>query len=471
MNDSFPRNQHRITIDDGWTIEVPGKNGVERRTLVKGAAWSVPIIATAGATPAFAASPQPTLAFTQSSYSGTACGTITGVQVKRTADGTAPDPGKTISVTLADGYTFADGSTTYSGTTDANGLITLPDIKVPAKGGNSNFNASSDSLAASAPVSSTSKTAIRQYQSNAFNDYGNITGATSIEEPYDNSSAGSPFVLTSDGTLYTRDGTQVATGVVDYSSYLNGVTTGVYYIDSSGAVKQYQGGTTTSIRTISKASKIEVPYDNGSAGSPFILTSDGTLYTSAGTQVATGVVDFSSYLNGGTTGVYYIDSSGVVKQYQGGTTTTYSTISKASKIEVPYDNGSAGSPFILTSDGTLYTRDGTEVATGVVDYSSYFNGTTTGVYYINSSGAVKQYQGGTTTSVSTITNASKIEVSYDKGSAGTPFILTSDGTLYNSDGTVVKDTTTNQTATNVVDFSTYYNNGTNGLYFIQTATC
>ncbi|AJM78237.1 hypothetical protein [Rathayibacter toxicus] len=115
----------------------------------------MPIIATAGATPAFAASPTPTLAFTQSSYSGTGCGTITGVQVKRTVDGTAPDAGKTVSVTLADGYTFADGTTTYSGTTDANGLITLPDIKVPAKGGNSKFSASSDTLAASASVSGT----------------------------------------------------------------------------------------------------------------------------------------------------------------------------------------------------------------------------------------------------------------------------------------------------------------------------
>ncbi|PPH81380.1 hypothetical protein C5D60_10450 [Rathayibacter toxicus] len=77
------------------------------------------------------------------------------MQVKRTVDGTAPDAGKTVSVTLADGYTFADGTTTYSGTTDANGLITLPDIKVPAKGGNSKFSASSDTLAASASVSGT----------------------------------------------------------------------------------------------------------------------------------------------------------------------------------------------------------------------------------------------------------------------------------------------------------------------------
>ncbi|PPI56312.1 hypothetical protein [Rathayibacter toxicus] len=460
-----------ISLGNDWTIDMKTERGIERRTIVQGATWTIPAAALAVATPAFAASPQPTLAFTQSSYSGTGCGTITGVQVKRTVDGTAPDPGKTVSVTLADGYTFADGTTTYSGTTDANGLITLPDIKVPAKGGNSNFSASSDSLAASAPVSSTSKTAIRQYQSNSFSNYGNITGATSIEEPYDNSSAGSPFVLTSDGTLYTRDGTQVATGVVDYSSYLNGGTTGVYYIDSSGAVKRYEGGTTNPVTTITNASKIEVPYDNGSTGSPFILTSDGTLYTSAGTQVATGVVDFSSYLNGSTTGVYYIDSSGAVKRYEGGTTNPVTTITNASKIEVPYDNGSTGSPFILTSDGTLYTSAGTQVATGVVDFSSYLNGSTTGVYYIDSSGAVKRYEGGTTNPVTTITNASKIEVGYDKGSAGKPFILTSDGTVYNSDGTVVKDTTTNQTATNVVDFSTYFNNGTSGFYFIQNATC
>ncbi|AND15308.1 hypothetical protein [Rathayibacter tritici] len=107
------KNTLRATFDSStWTI--PSEDGLHRRTIVKGAAWTVPVVAVSIGTPAAAASNSPTLAFTQASYSGTACGTITGVQVKRTLDGTTADPGKTVTVTVTDGYTFKDGTKTYS---------------------------------------------------------------------------------------------------------------------------------------------------------------------------------------------------------------------------------------------------------------------------------------------------------------------------------------------------------------------
>ncbi|PPF10765.1 hypothetical protein [Rathayibacter rathayi] len=462
-----------IVASSDWTV--PSEDGVHRRTIVKGAAWTVPVVAVSMATPAAAASKTPTLKFTQASYSGTGCGTITGVQVKRTTDGTTADPGKTVTVTLANGYTFADGTTTYSGTTDANGLISLPNIKVPAQGGDSTFKASSDTLAATAPVKSTKKTTIRQYADKKYTDYANIPGATSLEAGYDSGNAGAPFVLTTDGTLYTRDGTKVASDVKDYSAYLNGTTNGAYYIDSKGVVKQYQGTTTTTYRTITDATEIKVGYDSGSAGAPYILTSDGTLYLLDGAtndpiKVATGVKDFSPYLNGKENGVFYIGTDGVVKKYAGGTTTTYPTITDASVIKASYDKGNAGAPYILTTDGTLYLIDGTntpiKVATDVKDFSPYLNGTSNGVYYIDSDGVVKQYAGGKTTTYSTITNASVIKTSYDKGNAGAPYILTTDGILYLLNG--VDDPT--KVATNVADFSPYLNGTSNGVYYIENAT-
>ncbi|MWV48098.1 hypothetical protein GRS96_02265 [Rathayibacter sp. VKM Ac-2803] len=49
-----------IPISEGWSI--PNENGVGRRTLVKGAAWSVPVVAVAVAAPMAAASNTPTCA-------------------------------------------------------------------------------------------------------------------------------------------------------------------------------------------------------------------------------------------------------------------------------------------------------------------------------------------------------------------------------------------------------------------------
>ncbi|PPH21223.1 hypothetical protein [Rathayibacter toxicus] len=272
-----PRN---ISIDDGWTIEVPSENGVERRTLVKGAAWSVPIIATAGATPAFAASPTPTLAFTQSSYSGTGCGTITGVQVKRTVDGTAPDPGKTVTVTLANGYTFANGTTTYSGTTDANGLITLPDIKVPAQGGNSTFSASSDSLAATAPVSATAGPG-----GQSFSSQSGATPKNYPKMPADAVAVGYGYFLTPGGDLwYYTQSSALATGVTSaVAQHIeNPVADTVFYTTKTSSFSSQSGATPIEYKNI--------PAGSTSVGYGYFLTSDGDLwYYSQKTALATGV--------------------------------------------------------------------------------------------------------------------------------------------------------------------------------------
>ncbi|MEX0151710.1 hypothetical protein [Microbacterium sp. LMI1-1-1.1] len=136
-------NRDGIFVDD---------DGVKRRTILAGAAWSIPVISVVTAAPAFAATTDLKLAFDKSSYSGEGCKTITGVKVTATRNGVAA-AGESVTVTLADGYTFSDGSTSYTATTGSDGSISLPDIKVPGRGGNSTFSATSGSASTNATVS------------------------------------------------------------------------------------------------------------------------------------------------------------------------------------------------------------------------------------------------------------------------------------------------------------------------------
>lgn len=117
-------------VDSGWTIETMTERGLERRTLVQGAAWTIPVVGVTMATPAAAASSTPTLSFTNGPYAVDACGVLKDVVLKATTDGTTPvAAGTTISVTLPDQLKWSDGTTgTKSFPADANGQVTLSRI-------------------------------------------------------------------------------------------------------------------------------------------------------------------------------------------------------------------------------------------------------------------------------------------------------------------------------------------------------
>ncbi|ALS57534.1 hypothetical protein C5D60_10050 [Rathayibacter toxicus] len=140
-------------FSEPWA-QVPEINWLHRRTLVKGMTWTVPLAATAIATPAFAASAQPTLKFTNGPYSVGTCQTLKDVIIQSTTDGTTPSPaGTTVSVTLPSGLIWSDGTTgTKSFTTDSNGQVVLSGIKADSTSGTKNINASSGGTSASAPV-------------------------------------------------------------------------------------------------------------------------------------------------------------------------------------------------------------------------------------------------------------------------------------------------------------------------------
>lgn len=59
---TFPKNHndHRIEIGDDWSITEQTPSGPLRRTIVQGAAWTIPVIAGAMAAPMAAASTEPT---------------------------------------------------------------------------------------------------------------------------------------------------------------------------------------------------------------------------------------------------------------------------------------------------------------------------------------------------------------------------------------------------------------------------
>jgi len=135
---------------------------VTRRTIVKGAAWSVPVIVAATALPMASASVAVALAFTSGSYPVTGC-TLTGVKVAATNSAThAALPGAPVTVALADGYTFIDGTTSFTGTTGPDGTVTLPDIKPPLVGATSTFTAVSGAASAVAPTTSPNQQRIWQ---------------------------------------------------------------------------------------------------------------------------------------------------------------------------------------------------------------------------------------------------------------------------------------------------------------------
>lgn len=119
-------------------------SAVTRRTIVKGAAWSIPVIAVAVAAPQASASTatDPRVEFLQAAYSADPCEPLTGVRVKAWDDATTPAPaGSPIVVTLPEGFAFPNGSRTTTVTAGADGTATLPTITVTSPDDTVSFSA------------------------------------------------------------------------------------------------------------------------------------------------------------------------------------------------------------------------------------------------------------------------------------------------------------------------------------------
>ena len=106
----------------------PAENtGVQRRTLIKTAAWATPVIVLSTAAPAVAASLVATLYFAVKPAAVAACGVSQTGVIQLTKDGSTPAAaGVMVTVTLATGLTWANADTTARALpTDAAGQVHL----------------------------------------------------------------------------------------------------------------------------------------------------------------------------------------------------------------------------------------------------------------------------------------------------------------------------------------------------------
>jgi hypothetical protein len=209
----------------------PRASAPSRRTILTGAAWSVPVIAAASIAPIASASGVTALAFDKATYNGTACGTITGAYVTVTVGG-VPTAGQSVTVTLSDGYTFSGGATTTTQVTGTDGRANLPAINVPAVGGSATLSASvlpTTTATASVTSASSSSTWIARDSRTSSGTFSNVpTSATPLAGWgyfldgttlwYNNAILDTNVTKVSSGSLWN------STGGLDWVQYLKGST-------------------------------------------------------------------------------------------------------------------------------------------------------------------------------------------------------------------------------------------------------
>ncbi|WP_144783078.1 hypothetical protein [Microbacterium sp. BH-3-3-3] len=123
---------------------------LRRRTVLQGAAWSVPAITMMAVTPAYAASGD-RLSFTQVPSSSAACQATSGKLVVH-LDSSSSNVGQLVQFTLPSGWSWTNGSGSY--VTDSNGDATVPagDIVVGNRVGTVTASASGQAASADMEV-------------------------------------------------------------------------------------------------------------------------------------------------------------------------------------------------------------------------------------------------------------------------------------------------------------------------------
>lgn len=336
---------------------------IARRTILTGAALTVPAVVATTSTPAVAASGA-TLGFSQSAYSAQGCATLSGVRVIATSNG-SPVPGTVVTVSLADGFSFVAGGTTSTGTTGSDGSFTVPAISVPPKGANSTVTATSSSAStATALLQSTSAATPSWLESR------NEQTTTSI--PAGSTPVAASFFLTSDGQLLNGDGgALLATNVDTFGQMYRDIPTNSWRLP----LKKTDGSTTFLLDGVENATT-GVPAGSTPIVSGLFLTPGGRI------------------VNGGNGGMYDItdvSSFGQTLQYDGNGNwrlpvrkTNGEAAYVESRIEhavvgVPSNSTPVASSIFLSSDGRLIDGgSGSVYATGVASCGQIYRDIPTG---------------------------------------------------------------------------------------------
>ncbi|KQQ08042.1 hypothetical protein ASF46_11805, partial [Rathayibacter sp. Leaf296] len=206
------------------------RGSTSRRTIVAGAAWTIPVVAVAVATPAAAASLQPTLEFVNGPYTVPACGTLGDVVLHATTDGSTPATGQLVTVTLPAGLKFSDGTTTKPFPVDSTGDVVISGITAFGGASTGTITASTGSLTTTAPAAVTGGNYgmhVWNYSSQSSYDLGSLPAGVSVSQPGQAGSntngypvGSSGYFLGDDGNLYDAVGRALTTSgdVISFSA-------------------------------------------------------------------------------------------------------------------------------------------------------------------------------------------------------------------------------------------------------------
>lgn len=374
--------------------------GLKRRTIVQGAAWSIPVIAAAVATPLAAASVgTPTITFVNGPYTATTCGVLGDVVIQATTDGTSPAPaGTLVTVTLPAGLRWSDGTSTPRVLpTDASGRVTLSGLSTGALGGSPTLTASISGADASAPVSVTASSSLAV----AWDTNGSTANYPTV--PANAIPVGASFYLAPNGDLYNGN-TLVDTGVSSAIGYFDGAYT-VNYVKNGGSLAWNSNGST--------AAYPAVPVDAVAVGASFFLAPNGDLYN-GNTLVGTDVASAVGYFGGGAYTVNFVRADGGAEAWN-------TNASTASYPDVPGDAVAIGAEYFLAPNGDLYLQN-TIVAQNVNSASGYYNNGAFTVNYVQDAGATAWNTNG---SIGTYP-----DVPADAIAVGAEYFLAPNGDLY-----------------------------------------
>lgn len=402
-----------MTDDHAQALEQPG---VGRRTLLVGAAWSVPAIGMMTATPAFASSTDRTIALTLGTGSTVPAAGSTSLQVTVTKSGGAAFAGAPVTLTGPASATFGSGS----GTTDGAGRFsTTVDLGTPWATPGSTVTVSALSDGASA---STSPTVLGANLLALAGGYG--TAAVQAERvfpaPVQQALASLNFsiVLLQDGTVWAKgvnsrgqlgDGTTTDRSTWAAVAGVSGVvqvTAGrdiVFARRSDGSVwgwganevgQMANGGSSDVLSPAPISGLSDVVHVSAAAVSGHVLLSDGTIRSwgsnaagqmgngttsSASAVTAANISNVTQMVTSNRTVIALLDD-GSVRAWGLNDRGQTGTGSSASTVITPTVVGGLSNVVSLTggreSSGALLT-DGTVVMWGMNDNGQLGDGTTT----------------------------------------------------------------------------------------------
>lgn len=454
-----PENAPDWTIPDDTEIDAETHAGPRRRTILLGAAWSIPVISAAIATPLAAASvtPEaPTVRFTEDLYETSACATLTGVVVQATTDGTTPASGGVITVTLPPGFTWSDGtSTARNFIADANGNAALPGIVAPATGGRFDataaYSTANDTSVIQAAASENS-ILYRQDLTASGEEIGdpavvasNVGNVSSIRSQQNQASS---TAWAADGNLYAAGGRLLAENVLAYEVFVSGNVRYVVYSTPAGVFKVGIGTGAPGVVQVSPRPSVRDIKTTGDGTAGWAYLSSGQLRDGeTDTLVATGVTSFEVTIEGGTLTYYYATASGLYKRYRQadgtlGPAALVRTVAGATQIRSQENAGGSASTYGYMVGTTLYSSSGAVVATGVSDYevavtigASYFVYTTASGVYRQQVNAATGALVGAPVTLSTEGRAEDIRTAANAGASNYGYLI--NGNLYAQNGTLV----------------------------------